>query len=40
METLTTLNTVDAKVLDRNPPIVIIGKASFFVIKNVFSAYI
>ena len=35
METLTTLNTVDVKALDQNPPIVIIGKASLFVNKIV-----
>ena len=37
METLTTLNAVDAKTLDQNPPIVVIEKASLFVNKIVLS---
>ena len=37
METLTTLNAVDAKALDQNPPIVVIEKASLFVNKIVLS---
>ena len=38
MGTLTTLNTVDAKTLGQNPPIVVIEKASLFVNKILSDA--